>query len=105
ENAKEIDGVSFIGKISATNPAAEIQGDDINVQWKAIEQSGEAKIWLATTNNFKQGGEDKYELLGKAPLNDGHFSFSIKDKPSSFYKIVIEAPHNYLNRWVIVKQQ
>ncbi|MES1223074.1 MAG: alkaline phosphatase family protein, partial [Bacteroidota bacterium] len=104
ENAKEMDGVSFIGEISATSPAAVIDGENINVSWKAVGHSGKAKIWFTETNNFKQGVEDKYKLAGEVPLTDGHFSFNIKNNPSPFYKIVIETPHNYLNRWIVVKK-
>jgi predicted AlkP superfamily pyrophosphatase or phosphodiesterase len=102
-NQKEIDGVSFIGNISATNPEAFIEGDSIHVKWKAIDGNGEAKIFFATTNDFKKSGEDKYQLAGKIPIKSENYAFSVKNYPSSFYKIVLEAPHNYLNRWVIVK--
>ncbi len=103
ERLQEMDGVSFIGKISADSAAAYIQNDSMYVNWRAIENEGEVRIWLTSTNNFRDGGSDKYELVGKVPLSREGMVFSMKNKSSAFYKVVIEAPHNYLNRWVIVK--
>jgi predicted AlkP superfamily pyrophosphatase or phosphodiesterase len=102
-NQKEIDGVSFIGNISATNPEAYIEGDSIHLKWKTVDRKGKAKIFFTTTNDFKKGGEDKYELAGTTSVSNEQFVFSIKNMPSSFYKIVIETPRNFLNRWIVVK--
>jgi hypothetical protein len=71
------------------------------VKWKALEQKGNVKIWLATTNNFKTGGKDVYKQVGSAALTAESAVIDVSKMPSEFYKIVIEAPNNMLNRWIV----
>ena len=40
---------------------------------------------------------DNVGNVGKATIN-------VKQMPSDFYKIVIETPYNFLNRWIIIKK-
>jgi hypothetical protein len=101
ERLRELDGVPFIGSISVSSPDAYIAGDSLFVNWKAMEQNGVTRILYTTTNNFKQGNGDQYILAGTCRLADEHFAFSIKNDPVAFYKIVIESPHNTVNRWII----
>ncbi|HKO81577.1 MAG TPA: hypothetical protein VJU78_14330, partial [Chitinophagaceae bacterium] len=63
---------------------------------------GKAKIWLATTNQYKTGGKDVYTLIKTVPVRKGRAVINVNDKPSKIYKIVIDAPHNSLNRWIFV---
>lgn len=101
---REIDGISLTGKISATNAKAVIADDGaIEVAWTVIDKDGKAKIWVATTNNFKTGGEDQYHLITEMPVASGAIRLRVNELPSDFYKVVIETPHNYLNTWVIKK--
>jgi len=101
EQLMEIDGIPLTNSISISNPIAAYSKDSIHVSWKAWENKGQVKIWLSQTNQFKQGGSDNYILIGEVPLSKMNFSFDVKNIPSSFYKIVLEAPHNFLNRWII----
>ena len=104
ERKMEIDGIPLIGKIEATEADARMENEKLQVRWKAVSKSGTAKIWLATTNNFKNGGKDLYTLVAQVPLSKEAAAIDIKKRPSAFYKIVIETPHQFLNRWVIVKR-
>jgi len=104
DRLKEIDGVSLIGEISATNAMAELKNGQIEIKWDVINKEGKANIWLATTNNFKNGGKDDYKLITEVPVANGSASFDIKNIRTDFYKIVIELPCNYLNRWIIIKK-
>ena len=104
EKKMEIDGIPLIGKIEATEADARMENEKLQVRWKAVTKSGTAKIWLATTNNFKNGGKDLYTLVAQVPLSKEAAAIDIKKRPSAFYKIVIETPHQFLNRWVIVKR-
>ena len=121
EKRMEIDGIPLTGKLSATNANAELMNDAIEVKWNVINKEarpparagtdgddrvglGKAKIWLATNNNFKTGGRDDYKLMAEVPVANGKATISVKDMPSDFYKIVIEAPYNFLNRWIVVKK-
>lgn len=101
ERLMEIDGIPLTGNISATSANAMLENGKLKVTWKAAAKKGKVKIWLATTNNFKEGGKDEYNLVATVPLAKQEAVIDVKDMPSSFYKIVIDAPQNMLNRWVV----
>ncbi|NEU08579.1 alkaline phosphatase family protein [Flavihumibacter sp. R14] len=100
----EIDGVSLTGKLSAVKPTAVLSKDILDVNWEVLDKLGMVKIWLSTTNNFKSGGTDDYKLITKAPVSKGHIAINLEKYPSGFYKVVLEFPHNVLNRWVVKKE-
>ena len=100
----EIDGISLTERLSATNAETNLVNDAIEVKWKAIDKNGTAKIWLATTNNFKTGGKDDYKLVKEVQVAKGMAKINVRQIPSDFYKIAIEMPYNFLNRWIIVKK-
>ncbi len=102
EKLMEVDGISLTGKLSATNAQASLSEGKLIVSWKAVGK-GDAKIWLATTNNFKEGGKDEYKLMKTVPVSAGEAVIDVSSLNSSFYKIVVETKENYLNRWIIVK--
>jgi hypothetical protein len=104
ERLMEIDGVSLIGKISANDAKADLKDGIIEIRWNVINKEGNAKIWLTTTNNFKTGEKDDYKLMTEVPVVNGSAKIDVKKIPSDFYKIVIETPYNFLNRWIIVKK-
>jgi len=104
ETLMEIDGVSLTGKVTAHDLQASYADKKINISWKAIDKKTKAKIWLATTNEFKSGGIDKYMLMKELPLSDGKAVVDVSKMPSDFYKIVLETSQGYLNRWVILKK-
>ncbi|HEX5026298.1 MAG TPA: alkaline phosphatase family protein [Agriterribacter sp.] len=97
----EIDGIPLTGKLSAVSPNATLNSDSIRVTWKALSKKDDAKIWVATTNHFKEGGKDNYILAATVPLAKQESVIAVKDKISSIYKIVIETPDNMLNRWIV----
>lgn len=104
DRVMEIDGVSLTGKLSATDAGAELTNGIIDLKWNVINKEGKAKIWLATTNNFKNGEKDDYKLITGAPVANGSAKIDVRNIPSDFYKIVIEMPYNFLNRWIIIKK-
>jgi len=99
----EIDGIPLTGKISVVSANASLENGKLKINWNAINKKGGAKIWLSTTNHFKEGGMDEYKLVTTVPLMKEKTEIDISGNPSSFYKIVIEAPGNMLNRWIIKK--
>lgn len=103
EQLMEIDGLSLTGQLSAIQAGAKLDNEKLVVNWKALQKKGNAKIWITNTNLFKEGGKDQYELKATVPLADEKVIIDISANPQSFYKIVIETPGNFLNRWVIVK--
>jgi predicted AlkP superfamily pyrophosphatase or phosphodiesterase len=98
----EIDGIPLTGSLSATTPNATLEDGKLKITWKASGK-GDAKIWISTTNQFKEGGQDDYTLMATVPVSAQQAVIDVSDKTSSFYKIVIETPNNMLNRWVVVK--
>jgi hypothetical protein len=100
EQQMEIDGIPLTGKVSCITPKATLSGNHLTINWKAMQQKGSAKIWLATTNNFKTGGKDIYEKVAEVPLVKEEAVIDIARFNSRFYKICIEAPKNYCNTWV-----
>jgi hypothetical protein len=104
DRLKEMDGVPFIGDISVSSPMAAVEGDSIHVSWTAMDHAGEAKVYYATTNNFKDGGKDQYILAGHCNVSQEGLNFSIKNNPADFFKILIVAPHNQVNRWISTKK-
>lgn len=100
EKRREIDGVSLIGSISATDAKAELQNNTIEISWKTWNKTGTAKIYISTTNYFKEGEKDEYKLVKQVAVANGKVIIDGKNMASDFYKIVIEFPYNTLNRWV-----
>lgn len=98
---REVDGVSLTGPLSATQPNAIREGNQLRITWKAQSNKGKARIWISATNHFRNGGSDEYKRVKTVPLARQQAIIDIGDRPSDFYKIVIETPHNLLNRWVV----
>ena len=103
EDAMEVDGVSLTGKLGATNASAAIVNNELVVRWKKAATRGDAKIWVANSNNYKMGGKDEYRLMATVPISSETAVIPITGEHSSFYKVVIETPANFLNRWIINK--
>lgn len=99
EKMMEVDGVSLTGKLSAVNAKAIFKNNTINITWDVMDKTGTAKIWVATTNHFKEGGKDEYKLMKTVPVANGKASINVAKLPSDFYKVVIEMPYNFLNSW------
>lgn len=102
QQLREIDGTSMIGPVSVAVPQATYVQGAIDVSWKALDSKGKVKIWVAAANNYKEGKADDYQLLAEVPVTDSHALVSVKNMPSLFYKVCIEAPDNTVNRWVII---
>lgn len=99
--AMELDGVSFIGPVEANSFKAQINKGKLNLTWKAFSNESKGRIWVSTTNNFKDGGLDNYWLMGEVSLEDEKATFSIAQMESSIYKVVLETPTGYMNYWVL----
>ncbi len=101
EQAFEIDGVPLTGLLSAQQLSATKSGDQIDLTWKSVAKTGKVKIWLTTTNLFKEGGRDAYLLMNEVPVTDEKVRLDVSKVPSMFYKIVVEGRDNALNTWVV----
>ena len=63
------------------------------------------KIWLAATNNYKNGRRDEYHLLKQVPVSSQKAVIDLKNHPSLFYKIVLQGPYNTVNRWILTGKE
>ena len=99
---RELDGTSIIGPISVAQPEANFVQGALDVSWKALNEKGNVKIWVAASNNYKEGKPDDYTLLATVPVINEHAQIDVKNLNSKFYKVVIEGEYNTVNRWVIV---
>ena len=88
------------GNVSIAHPEVLLQNDSLTISWKSYSSKGKVKIWIATSNNFKEGGEDKYELLGETIAGDEYFAVPFKNENAALYKIVIEGEYNAVNKWI-----
>lgn len=99
--AFELDGVPLTGEVSIARADAELKEDVIEISWEALEVKGNVKVWMSCTNRFGKGEKDEYELLAEVPAKQESYQLDVSDQSSDIYKIVLEAPHNTLNRWVM----
>jgi len=100
DDAREVDGVPLIGKLSLTDPSAELNNQQATIRWKKSDKKGKVKVWVSATNNRKTGGKDEYRLLNDTSLKSQQVVINLKDYPSSFYKIVLEGKDNIVNCWI-----
>ncbi|MGN8069409.1 alkaline phosphatase family protein [Mucilaginibacter sp. 22184] len=99
---REVDGTPLIGAVSVSDVKLNYFQNSIDVSWKALDTKGNVKVYVTPTNNFKTGGLDNYKLMGEYPIAQRHALLNVKDLPSDFYKVVLEAPDNTTNKWVVI---
>jgi hypothetical protein len=97
--AKEIDGISLLGKTSVVQPSVNIFQNKVDISWQTIDTTGAVTIYLSTTNNKKLGGSDTYIPLATVPASQRHCTINISQYPSSFYKLVVAGKYNSANTW------
>ena len=100
----ELDGVSLIGKVDATGLKTKLIDGSLEIIWKnktAINEYG--TLYLANTNDFANGGEDDYKVIGEVALEKERFVVPL-DSLSGFYKIVLKTPNTTLNTWYEVRE-
>ncbi len=102
---KELDGVPLVGEVSLSDPTVVLSEDkrSLEIGWIAWSDDGNVRIKVSPTNNFGDGGVDDYELLGEVAISDEFATVDVGEMPSDFYKIVLEGPHNMVNRWIFTE--
>lgn len=96
----EIDGTPLIGPVSICNVKTNLIQQNLDISWKAMQLDGNVKIWITTTNNFKDGKKDDYSLMAEIPVTNEHALIDVSKVSSSFYKVVLEGTDNAINKWV-----
>lgn len=102
---KEMDGISLIGGVSASDLKARKKGSQFNLTWKSFGEGAPATVYISETNHFKSGGTDRYTKVLSVNSFDERASFEIKGSNLPFYKIVLVTADNTLNTWVVEKQE
>jgi len=97
--SSETDGIPLIGKVSVAKPSVDLIQGRLDVSWQPFDTAGKIKIWVTTTNHFRDGGQDDYHLLATVPVALGHADVDVHDLPSTFYKVWLQAPYNDANVW------
>lgn len=100
ERKYEIDGTSLIGKVSVADVHLNHFQNNIDISWKALNEKGKVKIWLSTTNNFKEGKPERYQLIKEVPVSNEHTVIDVSNLKSPFYKVVLEGSFNSINKWL-----
>lgn len=105
EHQYELDGIPLLGDVSISDPLIRFNSDEqvINLEWTALNNDGEVRIHIATTNQFQEGGHDEYTHIKTVSLTDEQTEIDISEFPSNFYKVVLEAKYNTVNLWVVAK--
>jgi predicted AlkP superfamily pyrophosphatase or phosphodiesterase len=99
ESDREIDGVPLLGKVSIVKPDASVIDNILTVKWQVVDDGGNVKIWLTTTNSFRDGTNERYDLVDTVPIVNKMATIDVTRYPSEFYKIVLEGQYNRVNRW------
>lgn len=95
----EIDGIPLNKDISISEPKMERLSNNLILRWKTWSTEGNVDIYLSTTNNYKEGGNDEYIKIKTVPINDEGTVINIKNYPSKFYKIYIKGKKNGVSIW------
>ncbi|WP_298411333.1 alkaline phosphatase family protein [Hydrotalea sp.] len=95
----ELDGVPMLGPVSAAHPSVTMQNDSLKIHWQSFSAHEPVKIYYSSTNSFKTGGVDTYQLAGTVTNQQQHFAIPLPSNHGNFYKVVIEGLHNTVNAW------
>lgn len=100
EVRREWDGVSLIDPVDAYGLTAQKVGRNLEVRWNA-KSNGKADLLISNTNEFKNGGSDRYELLKSVKIENGTATIPLRKLPKPFFKLLLETPNTTLNTWVV----
>lgn len=99
----ELDGVNFFDQADAVN----FQGTCINREFLHLKWQAEndiitkAKILISYTNEFKNGGEDSYKILGSVDIEQKEAQFKIFPPENCQYaKVVLQTKKHSINTWI-----
>lgn len=98
----EQDGVPFLGRVDIDELKTKPYDETVTLTWTCYSPREQATIYMATTNRFKEGGQDDWVKVATVPAKNGTYTIDLKPYPSSkFYKFVVATPHHHLTRWLL----
>ncbi len=96
----EQDGMPFIGKADIYDLQTQPYDNKVELSWKSYS-TVPVTIYAATDNKFKEGGKDEWTKVAELPAGTKQYTIDLQLLPASrFYKFVVQAPGNHLNRWL-----
>jgi len=96
----EQDGVSFYGECDIMDMDLSPYDSNVILTWTSLKDDVVVKVFAATTNKFKEGGQDEWTEIGKCAAGKESFRVDLSVLPDSkFYKFVLDTPNGSLNRW------
>ena len=97
----EQDGIPFIGKTDIYDLQTVPYDNTVELSWKSYTENVPVTVYAATDNKFKEGGKDEWIKLADLPGGVDTYTVDLQNLPASkFYKFVVQAPGNHLNRWL-----
>ena len=100
DHAMELDGVSLLGDLFATDLKGKVDEGKLIVNWKNHGNNPNGKVWITFGNQFRYGNKDEYQLLGEVNLSDNSAEFDVSIFEFRNAKVVLEMPKGFLNYWV-----
>lgn len=97
----EQDGMPFIGKADIYDLQTMPYDNTVKLSWKSYSGNVPVTVYAAAGNKFKEGGKDEWIKVAELPAGATKHTVDLQTLPSSkFYKFVVVAPGNHLNRWL-----
>lgn len=101
DNAWEQDGVPFFGQSDIYGLKARPYDDGFLLEWNTHDKTVPVNVYVATSNDFADGGKDKYVKVAQLPAGRTSCKVAADKVPASkFYKFVVTTPATHLNSWV-----
>lgn len=99
---RELDGISLLKKVDVIDLTGVLQGNSLQLSWKNISTtSTKAKVLISDKNDFEEGGSDTYTEVAEVMLSDESIKIPMKQPIGKFYKVILEAPNNTINTWIL----
>jgi len=98
----EQDGMPFIGDIDISDLKMMPYDGFVTLTWSGY-RNVPVEVYAATTNNFSKGVSDEWIRLTTIQSHKGKCEYKVDLSmfpQSKFYKFVVVAPNNHLNRWL-----
>lgn len=99
--AFEKDGISFYGPTDIYELTTHPYDNQVTLRWKCDSCTDDARIYMACSNNYKEGGKDEWIEIGHVDAGVNEYVVDLAKYPSSkFYKFVVKTPSTILTRWL-----
>lgn len=98
----EQDGMPFVGDVDIYDMRTMPYDNQVTLTWDCYSENVPVTVYVSSTNHFKEGKEDQWIELTTVASGQKSYTVDLSKLPSStFYKFVLAAPNNHLNRWLV----